>query len=113
LFEELKKSGSIPENDAMQVASILAQAQAISTKVAILRNNLFAHRSASLSYADAFKKAGVTPDNLEELTGLSLRIANRLLSACGLREHYFNEVPRMHAEALLKTLGKCLEAKRY
>jgi hypothetical protein len=76
----------------------------IPSKVAILRSNLFGHRSASLSYAEAFQKADLKPDQLRDLTVVGLKIANTLLKARGLHEQFFNELSRAHLERLINRL---------
>jgi hypothetical protein len=79
------------------------------SKVTILRHNLFAHRSASLTYSEAFEMAGLTREQLADLTETALKIANALLLARGLPDQFFHPGPREHAEALLRTLRRaCL-----
>jgi hypothetical protein len=76
------------------------------SKVTILRNNLFAHRSAAVSYADAFKKADVTPNELRDLTEIALKVVNRLLIARGLSDQVFAELPLEDARKMLKALAR-------
>src|SRR5437868_4343944 len=68
------KKELIARLDAKALASLdqlFANAQPIEKKVRILRNNVFAHRSARITYDDVFKMAKVTPDQLRELTQIS------------------------------------------
>jgi hypothetical protein len=81
-------------------------AKPISDKVAILRHKAFAHRSAHISYNDAFQMAAVRPDQLRELTDIALAITNQLLLAQGLQEQSFSLLPREAAEAMMQALGK-------
>jgi hypothetical protein len=104
LAREMKEANLISARDAAQVDALLTEATQVAPKVAILRNNLFAHRSASMSYADAFERAHVTANQLRDLTEIALKIANRLVLARGLGERFFNSLPREHAEAMLKAL---------
>ena len=83
LAKEMKAKKLISVEDAADIDTLLREAQPVATKVAILRNNLFAHRSATFSYAAAFKLAAVKPDQLFTLTEIALKIANRLLAARG------------------------------
>jgi AbiU2 len=89
---------------AAEVDVLLRKAEPLASKVTILRNNLFAHRSASVSYASVFEMAHVTADQLRDLTEIALKIANQLLLARGLPDQSFNPGPHEHAEALLKVL---------
>jgi hypothetical protein len=104
LLKEMKTANLISAQDAAEVDALLAQAKDVASKVTILRSNLFAHRSATLSYDDAFKKANVTANQLRELTEIALKVANRLLLVRGLRDQFFNTLPQENAEAMLTAL---------
>ena len=104
LVSEAGASGTAPADVIAQAKSLLAQVEALQPKVAILRSNLFAHRSASLSYAAAFRKAAIEPNQLRELTEVGLRVVNLFLVARRLPEQVFHGGARQHAEALLKAL---------
>jgi hypothetical protein len=104
LAKEAKEANLIQAQTAAEIDALLDEAAPLVSKVTLLRNNLFAHRSASLPYDAAFKKANVTADQLRDLTEIALKIVNHLLLAQGLRDHFFNELPRQDAEAILKTL---------
>ncbi|HWQ94275.1 MAG TPA: hypothetical protein VN418_02080 [Gammaproteobacteria bacterium] len=86
--------------------ALMTEVASVPSKVAILRSNLFAHRSASLSYAEAFRKADLKPDQLRDLTVIGLRIANTLLIACGWEEQFFHKPSRRDAERLINDLAK-------
>jgi hypothetical protein len=104
LAKEAKEANLIQAQTAIEIDALLDEAAPLVSKVTLLRNNLFAHRSASLPYDAAFKKANVTADQLRDLTEIALKIANRLLLAQGLRDHMFNYMPREEAEAILEAL---------
>jgi hypothetical protein len=107
LLKEMEKAKQISTSDIMEVRALLKQAEPLASKANILRSNLFAHRSASVSYADAFKKAAITPIQLRKLTEIGLKIANGLLKARGSNDYIFSTLPRMHADAMLKALAHC------
>jgi AbiU2 len=96
---------SIRTADAEEVCALLAQATPLATKVTFLRNKVVAHRSATISYDDAFEHADVTPDQLRDLTELALKIVNRLLRARGCANYFFDRRPLKHAAAMLKALA--------
>jgi hypothetical protein len=106
LVQELKAAELIPAQTVTEVDALLEKAAPLVSKVTFLRSNLFAHRNASVSYAAAFEKAQVTAHQLRDLTEIALEIANRLLLARGLPDHFFNYMPRQEAEAILEAL-KC------
>jgi hypothetical protein len=105
LLREAAAAGYLPKQDDT-LEEALTRAKPIADKVAILRHNAFAHRSAYHTYNDVFDLAAVTPDELHELTVIALKIANRLLSACGLQEQHFTKLPRDAAKAMMRTLGQ-------
>lgn len=106
LIQELRSSCSVPVETITKAEDLLSQVGALLPKVAILRSNLFAHRNASLSYADAFKKAAISPNEIRDLTETALRIANCLLIARGLNEQFFHPLPLRDAEAMLNALAR-------
>ncbi|MGH8558557.1 MAG: hypothetical protein ACRESZ_14080 [Methylococcales bacterium] len=85
---------------------LMREVASIPSKIAILRSNLFGHRSASLSYAEAFQKAELKPDQFRDLTVVGLKIANTLLKARGLDEQFFHELSREDVEMLINDLAK-------
>lgn len=105
LFRDVRAAGQLKAPDVAVVKALLAKAEPIAEKVATLRNNAFAHRSAHISYDDVFKMAAVQPDQLRELTDMALAITNQLLLARNLQNLYFTELPREAAEAMMRVLG--------
>lgn len=106
LAQEMKDSGLISTQEAAKVDALLRQAAPLASKAMILRSNLFAHRSAALSYAEAFERAAVTANELRDLTDIGLNIVNRLLVVRGWKSHVFNSLPLTDAEAMLKVLAQ-------
>lgn len=84
---------------------LMAQARVLTPKVAILRSNLFAHRSDSLSYAEAFTKAALTPNDLRSLTDTALRVVNCLRVARRREEQGFDDLSRRRLAAMLQVLS--------
>lgn len=105
LIQELGSSCLAPAETITKADELLSQVDALPPKVAILRSNLFGHRSGSLSYTDAFKKAAVQPNELRDLTEIALQITNCLLIARGLNEQTFHPLPRRDAETMLNVLS--------
>ena len=105
LVSEMKAAGRIKGQEAADVEALLAQAKPVADKVTLLRHKAFAHRDAHISYNDVFKMGDVTPVQFRDLTKIALKIANRLLLACGLQHQYFTELPRQSAEEMMKALA--------
>lgn len=101
LAKELEDSGRMGTTTAAEVNALLQQADPLASRVRILRDNLFAHRSA---YDEAFEKVAVTPDELHELTEIALKIVNQLRRSLGLNPHIFDWLPLSDAEEMLKAL---------
>jgi hypothetical protein len=79
------------DQSAVQAARLaFAAADATKKKVGIVRSNVFAHRTAAMSFDQVFELAAVTPNQLRELTEVALRTLNPLLAARGLQtwEHF-------------------------
>lgn len=95
-----------PANAVANANVLLAQVQIIAPKVSILRNNLFAHRSATLSYTEAFQKASISHNELRDLTEIALQIVNCLLVARGCNEQTFHVLPRQDIGAMFDVLTK-------
>ena len=86
------RAEGIPIQSIEQAAKTLASVQVLWKRVVILRSNLFVHRSATLSYGQAFKKASVTPNHLRELAECELAVVNCLTEASGGTSlHFFSE----------------------
>jgi uncharacterized protein YfeS len=105
LSQEMKAAHLIQGQTITEVDALLASVTPLVSKVTILRHNAFAHRSASISYDAAFKKAEVTADQLRDLTELALKIVNRLLLARGLKDEVFTSLPLEAAKAMMKALA--------
>jgi AbiU2 len=105
LIKEAKEGNLISTQVVTEIEPLASRTKPLAVKVAILRNNVFAHRNASMSYDEAFEKAAVTPVQLRELTETALQIANKLLLARGMGTHFFNKLARTHADAMLKALA--------
>jgi hypothetical protein len=105
LIREVKGAGGLKTQDAVTVDALMVEAKPIAHKLSILRHKAIAHKSAHLAYNDVFKMAAVKPDQLRDLAEIALKIANRLLLACGLQDQHFAKAPQEAAEAMMKTLA--------
>ena len=88
-----------------ELEALLALAKPLAVKAGVLRHNLFGHRSSSLSYAEAFSVASVSPDDLRALTELGLRLVNLLLRTRGLGERSFHPLSAQQTMGMLRKLG--------
>ena len=73
-------------------------------KIALLRNNLFAHRSDKLSYQDALAKAQITPNDIRDTLLACLSALNALLRLLGAETVDLRERPRDDFIAMLDDL---------
>jgi len=106
LILEAKEEGVVPAEELGKAKSTLDSVSALRPKVAILRNNLVAHRSDTISYADAYVKAAITPFQFRDLTEAALSIVNTLLIARGRKEIFFVPATLAHAREMLQALTK-------
>ena len=101
LVSEVKKqSGAKP---ALQDA--LLSTVATFSKVRILRNAVYAHRTKKKSYADMFKQAAITPDDLQQLVVTCIKIANELREQVGLEAEAPTSLPVEWFERMLLRLA--------
>jgi HEPN superfamily AbiU2-like protein len=103
LTDEMKAE-NMPSQAAAEVDALFGEANPLATKVAILRNNVFAHRSAFDRYAEVFSTADVTEAQLLRLTEIALDIVDQLLRARSLPDQSFNPAAREQAKTLIETL---------
>ena len=73
-------------------------------KMVIVRSNLFAHRSASLSYKRAFEMASITPDEIRHLAELGLEAINSLRTGIGQKNYKFSTLPGKDLKGLLEEI---------
>lgn len=74
-------------------------------KLVIIRSNLFAHRSASLSYSGAFKKASITPNEIRRLAELGLEAINSLRTALAQKDYGFSALSGKDLKELLEEIN--------
>jgi hypothetical protein len=90
LTKEVLDVTALSAKEKADIKVLLGKVLQFRVPIMTLRNNAFAHRSASLSYNSAFKKAHVTPNQLKELSQQVLELTNRLLVACNLKDNTGN-----------------------
>lgn len=73
-------------------------------KVSILRNKVFGHSSKARSSEQAFREAGVTPNNLRDLLEGSKTLLNAVTYDLERSGHAFNLGSRSDLEAMLTAL---------
>jgi hypothetical protein len=105
LTHDMQKKGYITGQDAAMVDALMDEAQPIVAKVTKLRHKAIAHKSAHIGYNDVWTLAALKPAQLRDLTDIALKIVHRLLSARGIKEEYFTELPSQAAEAMMKALA--------
>ena len=104
LIAEADKGGLVPGERATEAKEALASVSHLRPKLAILRSNLFSHRSNSLSYEAAFDKAAITPNQFRDLTLAGIQIANALLVGRGQREIFFTKTTASQTLGMLHAL---------
>jgi hypothetical protein len=104
LVRDVLEAVAMPTDDRILIEGLLDKVTSLRAPIMILRNNAFAHRSASLSYETAFKKAQVTPNELRGLSDDVLKVANRLLIACDLKDNIANTMAVSELREIVATL---------
>jgi len=75
------------------------------SKLRTLWNGVYAHRTKRKAYADMFKKAAITPDQLHELVVKAIEISNELRVIIGLGAEEPSSLPAEAYETMLLKLG--------
>lgn len=104
LVKEAEEKKLVSGDCIAEARAALASVAEIRQKIAILRSNLFSHRSNSLSYAATFQKAAFTPNQMRDLTNAGLEIANALLIGRGQKHLFFTRSTADQTMAMLRRL---------
>lgn len=104
LVQEAANTKLVSDKALAEVQDTLQSVGNLRPKIAILRSNLFSHRSASVSYDEAFRLAAITPFQLRDLTDAGISIASTLLVARGQKECFYLPTTPEQLRALLDTL---------
>ena len=100
LVKETLDVAAVSTVERTEINDLLDKVLKFRSPIMMLRNNAFAHRSTSLSYNSVFKKAQITPNELRDLSADVLKLTNRLLIACNLKDKIANT---MAADDLLES----------
>jgi hypothetical protein len=111
LLRLLKKHGTISIQEIRKMESEITQMKPLWAKVAVLRNNMFGHRSSVLDYDGVWKKASVTPNQFKKLIDESKRILNEITTQWNRSGHAFNLSATQDTVELLEDLKKLNEER--
>lgn len=124
LFDKNKKSLSLRKiiRDAQKLKIIeeagvntlnrsVEKVDSIWSKVMILRSNLFAHRSDTLTVNEIYKKAKITPNQMKELMEVALEILNSICLKTDKSKRRFEDFVARDTYNVLNAL-KYIETKR-
>ncbi len=83
----------------------LADAHPVFDRLRILRNAVYAHRTKKKSYSDVFKTAEITPDQLQALVLICVKISNELRVEVGLEAQTPSPLPMQTYHRMLELLA--------
>jgi len=101
-----ENEGSFPHKEIQRFKSEIKKIKPLWTKVSILRNNLFGHKSNALDNDDIWKKARVTPNDFKKLIDESKRVINEITSVWDRSGHAFNISATIDTLELLEDLKR-------
>lgn len=90
LLAKLDASGGISKLALDEARKTYALAKPLWIKVSILRNEAFGHRSVKRTVDQAFKRAGISANELRELIGHTRKLINTITHAADRSIHSFN-----------------------
>ncbi|MDH2406338.1 hypothetical protein QCM77_41675 [Bradyrhizobium sp. SSUT18] len=105
LIRAMTSAGHLQGLQEEEVAALMLTAKSAAGKVAILRNNAFAHRTSAVSYNDVFDLAKVSAAELRELTDIALNLFNAMAAIRGVTKQHFTELPTRDAKSMMATLA--------
>ena len=111
LLKLLRADGMLSADTVDSIQSIYDQAKPIWVKVTILRNNAFGHRSKVHTVEESFAKAGVSPDELKLLVGLTEDLLNEVTLHLFDTTHAFNLDGTRDTVGMLEDLRKLYPKK--
>lgn len=88
------------------IRQALAEIAPTFAKLRLLRNGVYAHRTKRKAYADMFRQAAITPDQLQELVVMAIKISNELRESIGLEAEGPTTLPAEFYERMLLQLAK-------
>ncbi|HWK36636.1 hypothetical protein [Sphingomonas sp.] len=91
-------------------ADQIAEAEPMASKVRQFRDQLFAHRSNKLTYAQVFERADITGNEMIQLADAAVKIATAMLDARGLPKQPADDSPIEDFAEVLATLQRHYEA---
>jgi AbiU2 len=89
-------AAAFPETAVAKARATVVQMQPVWKAICILRSNLFAHRSDSLGWEEAYLRANVTPNQICTFIEQGLEALHSLLSVTGSHMNDFSNLPRAH-----------------
>lgn len=111
LLKLIKDAGLIPQQELKSIETDINKIKPLWKKVAVLRNNMFGHRSKTLEFSDVWKQAQVTPKQFKQLIDESKNILNRITSLQNRSTHLFNLTSTKDTLKLLEDLKRLNQKK--
>jgi hypothetical protein len=100
----LARDSTLQDSDKLELQSVLTSVAAPKRKIAILRNNVVAHRNNSMTYNEVFALAEVSHDEMRTLLDVARSVLNRLRTAAGLSEWLPNDGTDEDTREMLRAL---------
>lgn len=106
LLSVLEKGNKLPKDKLESLRDQCRAVRQLWIKVSILRNKVFGHRSTAHTTEEAFKEAGVTPNELRDLVAHTKDLLNDLSQAWNGSSDAFNSSARDDIIRLLDDLRR-------
>jgi hypothetical protein len=100
----LMRDSMLPESEKLELQAVLSSVGRSKRKIAILRNNVVAHRNNSMTYNEVFALAEVSHDEMRTLLDVARAVLNRLRMAAGLSEWLPNDGTDEDTREMLQVL---------
>lgn len=100
----LRRDAALPAAELGNLDRHLQELRPLWKKIGVLRNKVFGHSSKAHTSSQAFREAGVTPNDLRDLLERSKVLLNELTQTLERSSHAFNLGSREDTERLLTHL---------
>ena len=106
LLGEMETQNGVDKQRIRDIEQQVEKVVPIVKKILILRNNVFAHLSATIDPFEAFKKANITMNNFRDLIGETTAILNQIGQASGYGTRDLVESSELDTRDMLGDLEK-------
>jgi hypothetical protein len=105
LIKLIEREGMVTQNDIYRFRTEIDKIKKVWSKIAILRNNMFGHRTNALDTKEIWIKANLTPDDVKSSIIDSKRLLNKITETRDNSGHLFSQSAYDDTKSLFEDLN--------